>query len=57
MCFFHFLWSFLDRYSPNPCAFLVRLERGSALHVKLMVSKIKSMMCLMYCMHFAIVLS
>ena len=44
MCFFHSFWSFLERYPPNPCVFLVRLERGSALHVKLMVSKIRSVM-------------
>ena len=31
-------------YPPSPCVFLVRLGRGSALHVKLTVSKIKSVM-------------
>ena len=44
MYFSYSLWSFLDRYPPNPCVFLVRLGRGSTLHVKLMVSKIKSVM-------------
>ena len=45
MCFFHCLWSFLGRYPPNPCVFLVRLGKGFALRDKLMVSKIKSVMC------------
>ena len=44
MCFFHSLWSFLGRYPPNPYVLVVRLGKASALHVKLMVSKIKSVM-------------
>ena len=44
MCFFHSFWSFLRRYPPNPCVFLVRLGRRSALHIKLMVSEIRSVM-------------
>ena len=44
MCFFQSSWSFVGRYLPNPCVFLVRLGRGSALHIKLMVSEIRSVM-------------
>ena len=44
MCFFYFFWSFLGRYPPDPCVFLVRLGRGYALYVKLMVSEIRSVM-------------
>ena len=44
MRFFHTLWSFLGRYPPNPCIFLIRLERGSTLHVKLMVFEIRCVM-------------
>ena len=44
MCFFHSFSSLLSRYIPNPCIFLVRLGRRSALHVKLMISEIMFVM-------------
>ena len=41
MWFFHSFWSLHGKYPPNPCIFLLRCDKGSALHISCMVFEIK----------------